>query len=61
MFHDHDFDTFREAGNADSVDASTLHLYKGRDYFALDFGDEMFWRVDWILTLNLGTISSAIR
>jgi endonuclease/exonuclease/phosphatase family metal-dependent hydrolase len=42
-------DTYRAAGNADTVASSTLHLYKGRDYFALEFGDQMVWRVDWIL------------
>jgi endonuclease/exonuclease/phosphatase family metal-dependent hydrolase len=60
-FHAHGFiDTYREAGNADSVDSSTVHLYKGKDYFALDFGDEMFWRVDWILALKLRPTSSMI-
>jgi endonuclease/exonuclease/phosphatase family metal-dependent hydrolase len=42
-------DTYRAAGNADTVASSTLHLYKGRDYFALEFGDEMMWRIDWLL------------
>jgi len=61
IFHDHGcMDTYREAGNADSVESSTLHLYKGKDYFALEFGDEMFWRVDWILGLRIRTISSVI-
>ena len=65
MFHDNGFkDTYREAGNADSVESSTLHIYKGKDYFALDFGNEMLWRVDWILTLDgdqkVQTIASTI-
>jgi endonuclease/exonuclease/phosphatase family metal-dependent hydrolase len=42
-------DTYRAAGNADSIDSSTLHAFKGGSYFALNFGNEMFWRVDWIL------------
>lgn len=46
-------DTYRAAGNADSVDSSTYHGYVGNEYFALDWGGEhaaLFWRVDWILT-----------
>jgi endonuclease/exonuclease/phosphatase family metal-dependent hydrolase len=31
-------DTYRAAGHGDSVDSSTFH-----------WGDELFWRVDWIL------------
>lgn len=42
-------DTYRAAGNADSSDSSTFHAYQGRNYFALDFGTEILWRVDWIL------------
>lgn len=57
-------DTYRAAGNADSVDSSTYHGYAGRQYFALEWGDEMFWRVDWILTRDgtqcLQTSSSTI-
>lgn len=61
MFHNYGFiDTYREAGNADSAESSTVHLYRGKDYFALDFGDEMFWRVDWVLALKLRTTSSMI-
>jgi endonuclease/exonuclease/phosphatase family metal-dependent hydrolase len=65
IFHDHGYrDTFREAGNADTVTSSTLHVYQGKDYFALDFGEEIFWWVDWILTLDgnrkAETISSTI-
>ena len=53
VFQDHGFkDSYREAGNADTATSSTLHVYKGEEYFALDFGDELFWRVDWILTLD---------
>jgi endonuclease/exonuclease/phosphatase family metal-dependent hydrolase len=43
-------DTYRAAGNADTVDSSTYHGYAGRQYFALEWGTELFWRVDWILT-----------
>jgi endonuclease/exonuclease/phosphatase family metal-dependent hydrolase len=65
LFYDHGFtDTYREAGNADSVDSSTFHAYKGKEYFALEYGDELFWRVDWILTLggehNVRTTASTI-
>lgn len=57
-------DTFREAGNADSVDSSSFHGYRGKDYFPLNYGDEMFWRVDWILAFDkdhkIRTTSSSI-
>jgi endonuclease/exonuclease/phosphatase family metal-dependent hydrolase len=57
-------DTYRAAGNADSVDSSTYHGYAGRQYFALEWGAELFWRVDWILTRDgtqhLQTSSSTI-
>lgn len=57
-------DTYRAAGNADSVDSSTYHGYKGPEYFALEWGNAMFWRVDWILTRDgaqrLQTSSSTI-
>jgi endonuclease/exonuclease/phosphatase family metal-dependent hydrolase len=57
-------DTYRAAGNADSADSSTYHGYAGRQYFALEWGTELFWRVDWILTRNgaqhLQTSSSTI-
>jgi endonuclease/exonuclease/phosphatase family metal-dependent hydrolase len=43
-------DTYRAAGNADSVDSNTYHGYAGHQYFALEWGEELFWRVDWILT-----------
>lgn len=50
IFMQHGFsDTFREAGWGDSAETSTMHLYQGSDYFALDWGNEMYWRVDWIL------------
>ncbi len=42
-------DTYRAAGNPDSVHSSTFHAYQGQNYFSLDFGNETFWRVDWIL------------
>ena len=57
-------DTYRAAGNADSVDSSTYHGYAGQQYFALEWGAEVFWRVDWILTRDgaqhLQTSSSTI-
>jgi endonuclease/exonuclease/phosphatase family metal-dependent hydrolase len=42
-------DTYRAAGNADSVESSTFHAFKGQQFFALEAGEELFWRVDWIL------------
>ncbi len=45
-------DTYRMAGQADSVTSSTYHGYVGERYFALEWGGadaELFWRVDWIL------------
>jgi endonuclease/exonuclease/phosphatase family metal-dependent hydrolase len=42
-------DTDRAAGHGDSVEATTFHALKGRDYRALEWGNELFWRVDWIL------------
>ena len=57
-------DTFRAAGWGDSAETSTMHLYKGSDYFSLDYGIEQFWRVDWILAKGgaqpLQTTSSTI-
>jgi endonuclease/exonuclease/phosphatase family metal-dependent hydrolase len=54
-------DTYRMAGNADTLDASTLHLFKGKEYFALEVGDAMMWRVDWILVKGtFQTVASAI-
>jgi endonuclease/exonuclease/phosphatase family metal-dependent hydrolase len=43
-------DTYRNAGLADTVDSSTFHGYKGKDYFSLDWGFTLAWRIDWILT-----------
>ena len=43
-------DTYRAAGQADSVASSTFHGYRGQQYFSLEWGGELFWRVDWILT-----------
>lgn len=42
-------DTYRAAGHGDSVESSTFHGFHGRDYFALEWGGEVFWRVDWIM------------
>jgi endonuclease/exonuclease/phosphatase family metal-dependent hydrolase len=42
-------DTFRAAGHGDSAGMSTFHGFHGADYFALEWGDQLFWRVDWIL------------
>lgn len=43
-------DAYRAAGHADSAAASTFHGLHGDAYFALEWGDEAFWRIDWILT-----------
>jgi endonuclease/exonuclease/phosphatase family metal-dependent hydrolase len=43
-------DTYRAAGLPDTVEASTYHGFQGRGYFALEWGDQLAWRVDWILT-----------
>ncbi|MEZ4860990.1 MAG: endonuclease/exonuclease/phosphatase family protein [Caldilineaceae bacterium] len=42
-------DTYRAAGHADSVEASTFHGFRGVNYFALEWGGSVFWRVDWIM------------
>ncbi|MEP7357571.1 MAG: ester cyclase [Anaerolineales bacterium] len=43
-------DTYRAAGHGDSAASSTFHDYKGPAYDALEYGDEVFWRVDWVLS-----------
>jgi endonuclease/exonuclease/phosphatase family metal-dependent hydrolase len=43
-------DTFRAAGHGDSVHTSTFHGFRGTGYFALEWGNQVFWRVDWVLT-----------
>ena len=48
---EHDFiDTYRAAGLADTADSSTFHGYQGEDYFSLQWGSTLAWRIDWILT-----------
>ncbi len=42
-------DSYRAAGHADSVESSTFHGFQGRDYFGLEWGGAVFWRVDWIM------------
>ena len=50
IFLDHDFiDAYRAAGHGDSTASSTFHGLRGDAYFALEWGGEVFWRVDWIL------------
>jgi endonuclease/exonuclease/phosphatase family metal-dependent hydrolase len=50
-FVNHGFsDTYRAAGHGDSVESSTFHGFHGARYFALEWGGEVFWRVDWILS-----------
>lgn len=60
-------DSYRAAGNGDSVASSTFHGYEGEKYFAHDWGGEdgnLFWRVDWVLAHpgagRLHTMSSTI-
>ncbi|MFN8441609.1 MAG: endonuclease/exonuclease/phosphatase family protein [Caldilineaceae bacterium] len=42
-------DTYRAAGHADSVESSTFHGFHGSNYFALEWGGSVFWRVDWVM------------
>jgi endonuclease/exonuclease/phosphatase family metal-dependent hydrolase len=42
-------DAHRAAGHADSVESSTFHGFQGVNYFALEWGGQVFWRVDWIM------------
>ncbi len=43
-------DTYRAAGHGDSAASSTFHGFRGPAYFGLEWGDSVFWRVDWIMT-----------
>jgi endonuclease/exonuclease/phosphatase family metal-dependent hydrolase len=47
-------DTYRAAGLADTVESSTFHGVRGSGYFALEWGDQLNWRVDWILARDAG-------
>jgi endonuclease/exonuclease/phosphatase family metal-dependent hydrolase len=50
LFMSHGFvDSYRAAGHGDSAESSTFHAFKGREFSALDSGEELFLRVDWIL------------
>jgi endonuclease/exonuclease/phosphatase family metal-dependent hydrolase len=42
-------DAYRAAGHGDSAESSTFHGFQGRDYFSLEWGDQAFWRVDWVM------------
>lgn len=42
-------DTYRAAGHSDSAGSSTFHGFHGAKYFGLEWGGEVYWRVDWIL------------
>ena len=42
-------DAYRAAGHADSVDSSTFHGFHGANYFALEWGGEVYWRGDWVM------------
>ena len=50
VFVDHGFvDTYRAAGHGDGAASSTFHGFRGAAYVALEYGVEVFWRVDWIM------------
>ena len=49
--------SYRAAGHADSVESSTFHGFQGRDYFGLEWGGAVFWRVDWIMLRSAGSPS----
>jgi endonuclease/exonuclease/phosphatase family metal-dependent hydrolase len=57
-------DSYRAAGHGDSVDSSSYHGFQGRGYFAPDWGEQLFWRVDWILARDgaapVRSVSSSI-
>lgn len=64
-FMEHGYtDTYRAAGHADSTTSNSIHFYMGDEWFSLAHGDDMFWRVDWILTRDgakrVQTVSSQI-
>jgi exonuclease III len=64
-FIEHGFvDTYRAAGLPDDPHSSTFNGFRGEDYFALDYGFTLAWRVDWILYRNgarrLQTVTAAI-
>jgi endonuclease/exonuclease/phosphatase family metal-dependent hydrolase len=42
-------DCYRAAGHADSEQSSTFHGFHGTNYFSLEWGDQLFWRVDWVM------------
>jgi endonuclease/exonuclease/phosphatase family metal-dependent hydrolase len=42
-------DSYRAAGHGDSAESSTFHGFQGRNYFGLEWGGSVFWRVDWIV------------
>ncbi len=42
-------DSYRAAGHGDSVESGTFHGFHGTRYFALEWVDQVFWRVDWIM------------
>jgi endonuclease/exonuclease/phosphatase family metal-dependent hydrolase len=42
-------DAYRAAGHGDSAEVSTFHGFRGKEYFAMEWGVELFWRIDWML------------
>jgi endonuclease/exonuclease/phosphatase family metal-dependent hydrolase len=49
LLHEGYVDSYRAAGHGDSVESSTFHGFHGSNYFALEWGGSVFWRVDWIM------------
>lgn len=50
VFLDNGFvDAYRSAGHGDSAESYTFHGFQGDRYFALDWGNQVMWRIDWIL------------
>jgi endonuclease/exonuclease/phosphatase family metal-dependent hydrolase len=65
FFLEHGFvDSYRAAGLPEDLRSSTFHGFRGEDYFALDYGFSLAWRVDWILYRDgahrLQTVSAVI-
>ena len=56
-------DTYRAAGLPDDIHSSTFNDFRG-DYFSLNYGSTLAWRVDWILyrdgARRLQTVSADI-
>jgi endonuclease/exonuclease/phosphatase family metal-dependent hydrolase len=42
-------DAYRAAGHGDGAHSTTYHGFRGAQYFALEWGVELNWRIDWML------------